>query len=110
MEQLYIPRKGDRERVQENLEYFKAKTNQELIDSYNDSVNVGIVGDHGQGLHLIAMRIEFLKRFDKSPVILQENIIISLSGKIKLQGNTYVEQIEVRNKFSPQKFFMTYLY
>ena len=43
------------------------------------------------------MRIEFLKRFDKSPVILEDDIIISLSGKIKLEGNTYVEQIEVIN-------------
>jgi hypothetical protein len=64
MKHVYVSRKGDFEQVKENLEHFRAKTDKELIDSYNDSVDVGIVGVHGQGLHLMAMRIEFLRRFE----------------------------------------------
>ena len=95
MKHLYIQRKGDLEKVKENLEYFKLKTNQELIDSYNDSVKIGIVGAHAQGLHLLAMRAEFIKRFNRSPVILEDDIIISLSGKIKRKDNDYTEQIKM---------------
>lgn len=38
MKHVYVSRKGDLERVKENLENFRAKTDKELIDSYNDSV------------------------------------------------------------------------
>ena len=95
MQHVYIQREGDLEKVKEKLEYFKVKTNEELIDSYNDSVNCGIVGVHAQGLHLIAMRIEFLSRFKKSPVTLEDEIIIDLSGKIRFDGKSYKNQIKI---------------
>ena len=91
MKQVYIQRKGDRELLIEYYKKFKTLSNKELIKSYNNSVDLGIVGVHAQGLHLIAKRKVFMERFGKSPIKLEANIIISLSNKIKLKSKNYIE-------------------
>ena len=91
MKHIYIPRTGDRELLIEFYKKFRTLSNQELIDSYNSSVDLGIVGAHAQGLHLIAERKVFMERFGKSPIKIEDNIIISLSKKIKLKSKNFKE-------------------
>ena len=65
MQHLYLQRRGDKEQILSFHKDIKEKTNQELTDSYNLSAKTGIVGVHAQALYLIALRFEFLKRFEK---------------------------------------------
>ena len=83
MEQIYIRRQGDKEQISKHLANMKQYSDKKLIKRYNSSVKTGIVGVHAQGLYLLAMRIEFLRRFDKSPVRFEDNCVIGLSGEIE---------------------------
>lgn len=89
MKYVYIARKGDRESVIKNYNYYSEVSNNELIKTYNGSVKTGIVGVHAQALFLIALRKAFLERFGKSPVTVEDKIIIGLSGKIRQTQNSY---------------------
>ncbi len=43
LEYLYIPMEGDKESVLKNLDELRKKTNQELVDSCNRQVKMGVV-------------------------------------------------------------------
>ena len=96
MEHVHIQRGGDREKLIKYNDMFDSYSNKELIDSYNSSVNTGIVGVHEQALFLIAKRWVFNNRFGKSPIKLKDNILISLSGKIAQEGDSYTELLNVK--------------
>ena len=89
MEYLFIQRLGDREKIIELSVNFKDKTKQDLIESYNNSVTTGIVGVHAQAQMLIALRSAFKIAFGKSPIKIEDNSIISLTGKIELIGDDW---------------------
>ena len=96
MEHVHIQREGDPEKLFKYRDMFKAYSNKELIDSYNRSVDTGIVGSHQQALHLISIRWVFNNRFGKSPIKIKDNIIISLSCKIAQEGESYTELLNVK--------------
>lgn len=89
MQYIFIQRPGDREKIIELVAAFKSKTKQELIEKYNNSVEVGIVGVHAQAQMLVALRNVFNSVFGKSPITIEDNLIIGLTGKIMLIGNDW---------------------
>ena len=89
MEYLFIQRPGDREKIMEMLGNFKKNSKQELVTSYNNSVTTGIVGVHAQAQMLVALHNAFGATFGKSPIKIEDNIIISLTGKIELIGEEW---------------------
>lgn len=84
LEHLYIPRQGDREVLIAHNSKFQAYTPQQLIDYYNHIVDTGIVGARAQCLVLIALRWSFMKAFGHSPIKLESNVVVSISGKARL--------------------------
>ena len=91
MEHIHIQRKGDPEKLYKYRDLYKAFNNEELIERYNGCVDTGIVGVHEQALHLISLKWVFHDRFGKSPIKIKDNVLISLSGKIVLEGENYTE-------------------
>lgn len=88
-EHLYIQRTGDRERVIEFYENLKKSSKAELVASYNNAVRIGMMGAHAQGLHLIALNWSFQDAFQKSPIKIAENVLISLTGAIELKDDVW---------------------
>jgi hypothetical protein len=89
MEHLFIQRPDDREKIMEFLGNFNKNSKQELVTHYNSSVKTGIVGVHAQAQMLVALNNAFGATFGKSPIKIEENIIISLTGKIELIGEDW---------------------
>ena len=89
MKHIYIRREGDRDSIIKNYSHYSKLNNSELIQAYNKQVKCGIVGAHAQALDIIALRKAFLERFNKSPVTIEDEIIIGLSGKIREAKNSY---------------------
>jgi hypothetical protein len=89
LEHLYIQRTGDRERVIELYENLKKSSKAELVASYNNAVRIGIVGAHEQALRLIALNQSFHDAFQKSPIKISENVLISLTGAIELKDDDW---------------------
>jgi hypothetical protein len=98
MEYLFIQRPGDREKIIELLIEFKECSKEELISRYNSTVEVGIVGVHAQAQMLVALYNAFNTAFGKSPVKVEENIIISLTGKIELNGEDWQYSINPKTE------------
>ena len=109
MKHVHIQRKGDREKLIKYNDIYDSYSNKELIDSYNSSVDTGIVGSHEQALNLIAKRWIFNKRFGKSPIKIKDNILISLSGKIVEEGNSYTELLNVKLHFKNDYILYVYI-
>ncbi|SRX73355.1 hypothetical protein [Aequorivita antarctica] len=79
MQQYYSRRQGDSQEISGFLESFEKMSNSELIESYKSALKLGIVGVHAQGLRLLAMRLAFIRRFNKSPIEFTDNCIIRIS-------------------------------
>ena len=94
MQHLYIARPGDKESILSYYQTFQEKTNTELVEDYNQQVNTGIVGVHQQVLYLIGLYNAMMKRFGKSPITVEDNVFIGLSGRIVLKGDTYEQEVE----------------
>ena len=92
LEHVFIPRMGDREHVVELYENLKKSSKPELVASYNNAVRIGIVGVHAQALHLIALNRCFHDAFQKSPIKIENNVLISLTGAIDLKDNDWEYQ------------------
>ena len=82
MKHVFISRKGDKAQFVKNFESLQKLTNKELVETYNKAVATGIVGVHTQALHLLAMRKVFIERIGKSPIVIEDGIVISLSDKV----------------------------
>lgn len=76
----YIHQEGDEEAIQTYRNRFESFDNQELIGRYNDIIS--IFGNRQQTLYLIALHQTFLKKFAKSPFIIEGYNTISLGSKI----------------------------
>ena len=87
MKHVYTQRKGDKAEIINYIERFENYTNLELVNAYNSQK--AIYGVHRQGLYLYALDIVFKKRFNKSPISNEENIIFGLTGRI-----TYVSELK----------------
>lgn len=88
MEYIYIRREGDSESLKNNVLKLNEVTNENLIASYNKEVECGITGVHSQAIYLMAMGHTFFKRFGKSPIHMENNIL-GLGKKVRLSGSTY---------------------
>jgi len=82
MKHVFISREGDKAQFVKNFESLQKLSNKELIEKYNNAVDTGIVGVHAQALHLLAMRKVFIERIGKSPIVIEDGIVISLSDKV----------------------------
>jgi hypothetical protein len=82
MELLLIPRPGDRERLLEHIQTLSNATLEELIDSYNKNVSIGITGTQAQGLYLLAMHKVFLNKYGRSPISWTDNMVMALGTAI----------------------------
>ena len=90
MKYVLIQKPGFKERCIESLETFKAQTSEELIDRYNSSVKTGIVGVYAQAIMLVALRHEIKRRFGVSPILLEDNVILSLTGRVEIRDGELV--------------------
>lgn len=90
MKYVLIQQPGFKERCLENLETFKAQTSEELIARYNSSVKTGIVGVYAQAIMLVALRYEIKRRFGVSPILLEDNMILSLTRKVEIREGELV--------------------
>ncbi len=89
MEYLFIQRAGDREKIMELLIEFRQCSKEELVSRYNRTVEVGIVGVHAQAQMIVVLHQAFKVAFEKSPIKIVDNAIISLTGKIELIGDDW---------------------
>jgi hypothetical protein len=89
MEYLFIQRIGDREKIIAQLNEFKTCSKEELLARYNRTVEIGIVGSHAQAQMIVALHQAFRAAFEKSPIKIVDNAIISLTGKIELIGEDW---------------------
>jgi hypothetical protein len=90
MQMILIYNNSDRPKVAEHRQKFDAMTKAELVKVYNHQDKMGIVGARAQGIYLVALHFAFLKRFQMSPVRIEEGCIISLTGQIKLVGEHFI--------------------
>ena len=90
MKYVLIQKPGFKERCFEHLETFKAQTSEELIDRYNSSVKTGVVGVYAQAIMLVALRHEIKRRFGVSPILLEEIMILSHTGKVEIRDKELV--------------------
>ena len=97
MKYVLIQQPGFKAQCLENLEALKTQTSEELIARYNSSVKTGIVGVYAQAIMLVALRFEIKKRFGVSPILLEDNMILSLAGKVEIKDGklAYVEDGKV---------------
>jgi hypothetical protein len=89
MEYLFIQRAGDREKIMELLIEFRQCSKEELVFRYNRTVEIGIVGVHAQAQMIVTLNQAFKVAFEKSPIKIVDNAIISLTGKIELIGDDW---------------------
>lgn len=90
LQYLLYPIAGDHEIIVSYKTEFEQLSNDDLIKRYNRSVEIGIVGVRQQSLMIFALGVVFMKRFGKSPVTFEQNLILGLSGEIKADGDSYV--------------------
>ena len=81
MKYVFISRKVDPEAFKAFYDNLKFVSNENLLKQYNRQAELGIDGVHAQALKLLAMRKVFLERFAESPIFIEDDIVISLSGK-----------------------------
>lgn len=84
MEQYYTRRQDDVEHITGFLENIERLTDEELIQDYKNNLKVGLSGMHLHSLRLLALRIVFIRRFDKSPIEFKDNCVISLNKNFEL--------------------------
>lgn len=80
---IYISRIGDREIIDNYIEYFRKMDNAQLLTESEHKKKLGIVGVHRQALNLIAFNIVMKERFNDSPVTIQDNGLIQFKDQIE---------------------------
>ena len=83
MEYLLIQKEGFKELYFNEIKKLEGSSSSELIELYNKQVEIGIVGVYRQAVYLVALRKMFLERFNQSPVHVKDNVLVSLTGKVK---------------------------
>lgn len=78
MEQYYSRRQDDVEHISGFLENIERLTDEELIQDYKNNLKVGLSGMHLHSLRLLALRIVFIRRFNKTPIKFIDNCIIRI--------------------------------
>jgi len=89
LQYMLLERPGDKAFAQEMLVNYSKMNNTTLIDAYNSAWKVGIVGSHAQAVSYYALHIAFTKRFGKSPILIEDKIILSLTEPITAVGESW---------------------
>jgi len=89
MELLLIPRPGDRERLLEHYQTLSNTTLEELVESYNKNVSIGITGTQAQGLYLLAMHKVFLNKCGRSPISWTDNMVLALGSTVEASNGQW---------------------
>ena len=89
LQYMLLERPGDRAFAQEMLGIYGKMSNATLIDTYNSAWKVGIVGSHTQAVSYYALHIAFKKRFGKSPILIEDKIILCLTDSITADGESW---------------------
>jgi len=89
LQYMLLERPGDREFAIKMLSGYTQLDNAGLIEVYNSAWRVGIVGSHLQAVSYYALHIAFKRRFGKSPILIEEEIILSLSEPITAVGESW---------------------
>jgi hypothetical protein len=89
MKGIYVSRATDQESFNKYYTDLIQESNQHLIDEYNKQAKLGFVGVHQQIVYLIALRKVMNTRFGKSPIRIENEVVVSMSGQIYVMGNTY---------------------
>ena len=82
MKYILIQHPGFKEKFITKIKKFNKATSAQLIQQYNASVKTGIVGVYAQAIMLVALRHVIKKRFGVSPILLEDNIILSLTDYV----------------------------
>ena len=82
---VIIHRRGIKEEVMEHLELFKHNSSEELIETYNRNVQIGSIAVYAQAIMLVALRRVIKERFGVSPITIEDNMIVSLTGKVMIK-------------------------
>ena len=93
MDLLLIPRPGDRERLLEHYQTLSNATLEELVESYNKNVSIGITGTQAQGLYLLAMHKVFLNKCGRSPISWTDNMVLALGRAVDVVDTNWREMI-----------------
>lgn len=67
----------------------RQRTTESLVKSYNQNFQNGSFGVHAQSVFILALHREFLDRFGKSPMTLEQDCVITLSQFIIIDGSSY---------------------
>ncbi len=89
LQYMLLEKPGNRAFAQEMLGIYGKMSNATLIDTYNSAWKVGIVGSHAQAVSYYALHIAFTKRFGKSPILIEDKIILSLTDPITADGESW---------------------
>lgn len=90
MEYLFIQQETDLPIILNIFKVFKLFLKQELVFRYKNNVRIGIVGSRAQVKMLIALYNAFNLSFGFSHIKIENNVIISLTGKIQLNGENWI--------------------
>ena len=93
MEYLFIQRKGDKEAIACLLQEYRELSKLALVTEYNQAQKIGIVGSHSQAQRLVAIHLAFKAVFNSSPIIIEQPLIIRLSGAIAFVNGNWVYKI-----------------
>jgi len=89
LQYMLLEKPGDREFAIKMLSAYTQLDNAGLIEAYNSAWRVGIVGSHLQAVSYYALHIAFKRRFGASPILIQNEIILSLTDPIDLNGDSW---------------------
>ena len=96
MEMLLFIQPRNRATLLEHYANLKTFTPQELVDAYNHSFKVGIVGSMAQGLYLVTLRKVFLDTFGQSPIEWIDGCLLRFTTPIILKDNQW-QPISISN-------------
>ena len=94
---MLLEKPGDRAFALEMLGLYSKMSNATLIDTYNSACKVGIVGSHAQAVSYYALHVAFAKRFGKSPILIEDKIILSLTDPITVDGESWDYNYSILN-------------
>ena len=84
MKYILTQQDGFKEKFLSALEYLGKYSPEEIVALYNKEVLNGIVGVYEQGVYLVALRLVLVRTFNQSPILIEENTIISLTDEVKI--------------------------
>lgn len=87
---MLLRQRGDEEVIRRQIARLEALDDQQLIDAYNRTDALGLVGSRVQALEAFALGVTCLRRFGESPVALDHNVFLRLRGQVGLEDGRLV--------------------